>query len=209
VTPQGQVSPCAGHGRGAEPARSPSADPFRTPERRTSLALGRRSKASVAKAAGMAEARARVADAPDPNRCDRGEPFMPKTAARRTLRAGAALAMGLAVASCAASVREKEDMLAAAGFRLRPADTPQRVAALTALPPHRFVRRTVDGRVTYLYADPTVCRCLYVGGQEAYGRYRQNVFEQRIANEQAMTAQMNEDFMWDWGPWGGPGWWYL
>ena len=86
-----------------------------------------------------------------------------------------------AVASCAASVREKEDMLAAAGFRLRPADTPQRVAALTALPPHRFVRRTVDGRVTYLYADPTVCRCLYVGGQEAYGTRVAGTWDQEVA----------------------------
>ena len=126
-----------------------------------------------------------------------------------TTRAAALLGLGLLATGCTTqAVQQKEDMLAAAGFALRPADTPQRLPALTQLPPHRFVRQTVNGQVTYLYADPTICRCLYVGGQQAYARYQQTVFQQRIASEQLMTAQMNQDLAWDWAPWGGPGWWY-
>ena len=58
----------------------------------------------------------------------------------------------------------------------------------------------------YTYADPTICDCLYIGDQAAYGRYRQNVFLNHIAEEQEMTAEMNQNTM-EWGPW-GPGWYY-
>ena len=37
-----------------------------------------------------------------------------------------------------------------------------------------------------------------------YDRYRRDVFAKNIANEQQMTAQINEM---NWGPW-GPGWYY-
>jgi hypothetical protein len=75
---------------------------------------------------------------------------------------------------------------------------------LTALPPHKFVRQVRNNIVIYTYADPTICDCLYVGNQAAYDRYRANVFEKQIANEQLMTAQISQM---DWGPW-GPGWHY-
>ena len=76
------------------------------------------------------------------------------------------------------------------------------------LAPHRFVRQANGDQVTYLYADPLVCNCLYVGDQQAYGRYRQEVFQRKLADEQQLAAIVNEeaawDGPWDWGPW-GPG----
>ena len=55
----------------------------------------------------------------------------------------------------------------------------------------------------YVYPDPTVCVCLYVGNQAAYGTYRSNVFQKNLADEQQMTADINSMNDWDWGPWGG------
>lgn len=55
---------------------------------------------------------------------------------------------------------------------------------LNRLPLHRFVQRVRGDSVTYVYADPLVCDCLYVGSQEAYGRYRQHVQQQNLAGEQ-------------------------
>jgi hypothetical protein len=107
-------------------------------------------------------------------------------------------------ASACSQVQNKEDMLAAAGFTLVSANTPQRQASLTGMPPHKFVHEIRNNKVLFIYADPTICDCLYVGDQAAYDRYRANVFEKQIANEQEMTAEMNEM---DWGPW-GPGWYY-
>ena len=65
--------------------------------------------------------------------------------------------------------------LVAAGFVMRPADTPGKMAKLKSLPTHRFVGRTKDGVRYYIYADPTDCRCAFVGYQKAYDTYRDMV----------------------------------
>jgi hypothetical protein len=51
-------------------------------------------------------------------------------------------------------------MLAAAGFHMVPADTPERQKDLRSRPPHRIVSRTKDGNVQYTYADPDNCHCV-------------------------------------------------
>jgi len=111
--------------------------------------------------------------------------------------------MCVAVSACAPPVQDKEDMLAAAGFTPVPANTPQRQASLASLPPHKFVHQTQGGKVVYTYADPTICDCLYVGDQAAYSRYRQNVFQKNLANEQQMNTVVSPDP--DWSSWGQPG----
>ena len=118
----------------------------------------------------------------------------------------AALAACLLAAACASPQQRAEDhenLLSAAGFTARPANTPVRIASLRSLPPNKVVQQTRGNTINYVYADPLVCACLYVGDQAAYGRYRQEVFQRRLANEQEMTAQMNQ-MNWDYGPWGGP-----
>lgn len=108
-------------------------------------------------------------------------------------------------------VTQKEDHLAAAGFQLKPASSPQRIAMLKRLPAHHFIRRIHGDTISYIYADPTVCGCLYVGDQTAYGRYRAYQQQQNIADEQQMTAEDYQDSQWNWGEWGpwgygmGPG----
>ena len=114
------------------------------------------------------------------------------------------IAACVAVSACAAQVQNKENMLAAAGFTLVPANTPQRQTSLAAMPPHKFVRQVRNNMVIFTYADPTICDCLYVGNQAAYDRYRAEVFAKNLANEQQMTAQINNM---EWGYW-GPGWYY-
>lgn len=117
----------------------------------------------------------------------------------------AALAACLAVTACASPqqrAENRENLLSAAGFTVLPANTPERVASLRTLPANKVVQQTRDGSVTYVYADPLVCGCLYVGDQAAYGRYRQEVFQRRLANEQEQTAQLSQS-NWDYGPWGG------
>ena len=118
----------------------------------------------------------------------------------------AALLACLLAAACATPqqrAEDRENLLSAAGFAVRPANTPARVASLRTLPANKVVQQTTGGTVRYVYADPLVCACLYVGDQAAFGRYRQEVFQRQLADEQAMTAQMNQS-AWDYGPWGGP-----
>ena len=65
-----------------------------------------------------------------------------------------------------------ERALSAAGFEARPADTPEKLAHLQLLPARKVLVREQDGQRQYVYADPTTCRCLYVGGEEQYRRLR-------------------------------------
>ena len=72
----------------------------------------------------------------------------------------------MGIAGCASpqqQVAQKENLLAAAGFQVKVADTPQRLAAMKSLPPNKFVTRVVNGQPIYQYADPLVCQCVYFG----------------------------------------------
>ena len=128
-----------------------------------------------------------------------------RPATRRLLTPGALLAATVLSSGCISAqqrVANKEDLLSAAGFDARPANTPRRIALLRSLPPDKFVRQVHNDSITYVFADPVVCGCLYIGDQQAYGRYQQDVFQRRLADQQQMTAEMNQAD-WDWGPWGG------
>jgi hypothetical protein len=91
-------------------------------------------------------------------------------------RLAVAVSAALVAAGCAdtggGATSRKDDMLLSAGFVSKKADATARMAALKSLPPHQFVVRNRDGRTVYLYADPTVCGCVYVGDQNAYDQYR-------------------------------------
>ena len=100
------------------------------------------------------------------------------------------------------AVAAHEDNLSAAGFIVRPANTPERRAMLVKLPAHQFVQRVNGDVVHYVYADPLVCGCLYVGTQQAYGQYRRDQQQKNLASEQLMTAQTYADPAWNWGAWG-------
>jgi hypothetical protein len=126
-------------------------------------------------------------------------------------------AFGLCLAATACSdgsraIMNKEDMLAASGFKFVPANTPARQQAFQRLPPHKFVREVRGDKVVYVYADPTICVCLYVGGQKAYGTYQARRLDKRIADQQAAVAADMYMTNWDWGMWadGYPmGWPYV
>ena len=124
--------------------------------------------------------------------------------ASRAIRATVGIA--LAVAACATpqqQVSQKEDLLAAAGFQVRPADSPHRVAAMKRLPANKFVTKVVNGNPVYLYADPLVCDCVYLGTQQYWDVYRREILAKQLADEAQMTAIMNQE-AWDMGPWGWP-----
>ena len=110
----------------------------------------------------------------------------------------------LATAGCAQEIiGRRENMLTAAGFRVQPANTPERVQSLQTLPPNRFVLQEKDSKQVWLYADPVVCKCLYVGAPENYQAFHQLAFQQHLADEQVEAAQLAySGFGFGFGPWG-------
>jgi len=107
------------------------------------------------------------------------------------LVASIALSAAVMLTGCVAiqrsEMRSTEQLLAAAGFEMRPADTAERQRHLAARPRYRLEKHTEDGREVYTYADPGGCHCLYLGGSKEYAEF------QRLKAPQV-----------DWDIWGGP-----
>jgi len=91
----------------------------------------------------------------------------------------------LVLAGCATmrrgEVASTEQLLTAAGFQMRPANTPERLADLNAMPPRKLLVSSRAGSVIYTYADPERCRCLYVGGPQEYSALQRLRVDKEIA----------------------------
>ncbi len=118
---------------------------------------------------------------------------------------------GFGLTACAAiqnqNAIETERLLAASGFQMRLADTPEKLAHLKTLTQRRLVPHQHGGNIYYVYADATSCQCIYVGNEKAYGRYQKLALQKKIADEQRMAAEMNENASMNWGLWGPWGPW--
>ena len=129
----------------------------------------------------------------------------------RSPRAAAVLVLVGLTAGCASMeadrARNTESLLAAAGFKVKLADTPEKLAHIKTLTQHKLVPQMKDGQVVYVYADATTCQCVYAGTEDAYQRYQQLAIQKKIADDQRMAAEMNEDAAMNWGMWGPGPWW--
>jgi len=125
----------------------------------------------------------------------------------------AAMAIVLALGGCASTTNgtaKFEQMLIAGGFRMKLADTPEKLAHLQTLPQKRIVPRQKDGKVYYVFADPDQ-KALYVGDAKAYQQFQDLRVQQEDAEYNAMAAaadrqaeemRYESDAMWGmWGPW--------
>jgi uncharacterized protein YceK len=124
---------------------------------------------------------------------------------RQTARSLVVLAVALlALGGCATIRRQQaadtEQLLAAAGFHIQRAESPEQRARLEALPRLKLVRRADDGKVVYTFADPEGCRCLYVGGPKEHSEYQRLRVQRRIDTDNRVPEA-------DWGPWGPTGSW--
>jgi hypothetical protein len=120
---------------------------------------------------------------------------------------GIALLSGFLI-SCAAinaqNIEDKEELLAAAGFKIQLADTPEKLAHLKTLTQQKIVTHEKDGKNYYVYADATTCQCLYIGQDSDYQSFQQLQIQKQIAHDEKMSAEMNENATMDWNIW-GPG----
>lgn len=106
-----------------------------------------------------------------------------------------------------ADATTKEQLLAAAGFQIRPANTPKRQAFLQSQEPYKLNRHIRNGNYYYSFANPST-QTLYVGGAAEYAKYQELAVKQNIASQQYWAANQNEMAAADWniwGPWTGVG----
>ena len=113
----------------------------------------------------------------------------------------------LTLSGCATIRRDEaastEELLVKAGFQIRPADNAERSRNLETMPPLKLVARNQHDNVSYTFADPYNCRCLYVGGTREYSTYRRLAKEKRMEEERLNDGEPM-DGLWgalDWHPW--------
>ena len=109
----------------------------------------------------------------------------------------------LALTVGCATTNSNSDLLSAAGFKLRPADTPKKQELLKTLTPGRLTLITWKGK--QFYVQPDVPNNLaFVGTPAEYQTYQQLRLAKQMSNDNLMAAQMNQDAMTRWNAW-GPG----
>jgi hypothetical protein len=102
-----------------------------------------------------------------------------------------------------------ESELSLAGFKVLLADTAEKQQMLHTLPAKTLTRVDRSDNTYYIYADPDLCSCLYVGRQAEYDSFKHIGMDGRFSDEQMMANEMAEDRKVGWGPmgpWGSWGW---
>ena len=123
------------------------------------------------------------------------------------IAAVAATSLGCAAIQKSEAIRT-ERVLAAAGFQVKLADTPEKLAKVKAMTQRKVLPHDKDGETYFVYADALECVCVYAGNEKAHQRYQRLALQQRIAKQAQQTAEMNQDAAMEWNQWGAWGPWY-
>jgi hypothetical protein len=118
-----------------------------------------------------------------------------------TRMALAGVMMASVLGGCTAMRRDRApettSLLRQAGFKVLQADTPERQAKLNTLTPYKVVpwKRKTGGTV-YAYAEPDLCKCVYVGSAKQYATFQYLLSAQQqaeiLAQEQAEANEPTE-----------------
>ncbi|HKC10326.1 MAG TPA: hypothetical protein VKJ67_25860 [Methylomirabilota bacterium] len=102
----------------------------------------------------------------------------------------------IALAGCASYAeryaQSNEQGLATAGFEVRLADTPEKLAALEALTQRKILVYERPDRLYFVWPDARFCKCLYLGNEAQYQEYARLGFEQKLERERITAAEERE-----------------
>ena len=102
--------------------------------------------------------------------------------------------------ACASNTEFKENMLSASGFKATPPKTPAQMASFRSLPAHKLTRVVHKGKTVWVYPDPTVCKCLYIGDQNAHDAYVKKAAQKTTTDMNELNGPDNPTNM-DFSPW--------
>jgi hypothetical protein len=96
---------------------------------------------------------------------------------------------------------DTERLLAASGFKMRLADTPEKLAHIKELAQRQILTHRSKGELLYVYVDAEHCQCVYAGSKEAYRRYESLARQKKLADENQLDASRSQPKEMDWGEW--------
>ena len=112
----------------------------------------------------------------------------------------------IALAGCTAMQNKRaaktEDVLFKAGFQKVVADTPEKLAHLKTLPQKKMVSHQHKEDIRYIYADATLCKCMYVGDRDAYQSYKHILLEKEVKGHEHADGGAPGYEQMDWDLWG-------
>jgi len=118
---------------------------------------------------------------------------------------------GLSMVACAHSkdTTNVQTMLAAAGFQMKLADTPEKLSYVQSFAQRKIipVQRAGETEPRYVWADAQDCKCMYVGTQSQYQAFANLAVQEKIARENYEAAQLAATVD-GWQPGWGPEWWW-
>ena len=108
------------------------------------------------------------------------------------------------------SARDMEYQLHAAGFKVLLADSNEKQALLKNLPEGRLSRYPAGPEVFYMYPDPVVCSCLYVGRETEFRNLQKLAMDLGRSNQALIAHEISESQQAQWAPsgaFGNMGYW--
>jgi hypothetical protein len=111
------------------------------------------------------------------------------------------LATLLLLAAGCATTKHTETFLTAAGFKAITPSTPKQEQKLKALPPGKITTVQRNGKTYYVFPDVAHNRA-FLGSTNEYQNYLQIVADNKIAEQDRMSAEMESADGGDWNDWG-------
>ncbi|KAB2927508.1 MAG: hypothetical protein F9K25_14135 [Candidatus Contendobacter sp.] len=112
-------------------------------------------------------------------------------------------ALGATLAGCGSAMQQtanqQEELLMAAGFAKKPADTPEKMSRLRRVPLYEVAVRKKGDQPVYYYADPNVCRCIYLGNEINYQNYRRLLIERNMRTSPVAVTPADMEAEEEWG----------
>lgn len=114
-----------------------------------------------------------------------------------------AAALGAILVGCGSAMQQtanqQEELLMAAGFAKKPADTPEKMARLRRVPLYEIAVRKKGEQPVYYYADPNVCQCIYLGNETNYQTYRRLLIERNMRTGPVAVTPADMEAEEEWG----------
>ena len=118
----------------------------------------------------------------------------------------ATMILAVVFAGCAAlqknDATDVEGLLTQAGFKKMVADTPEKLAHLQTLAQRKFSRHNRHGKIYFVYADDTYCKCLFTGDDTAMRHYRDLEIQQNANPIEMDRPDIVTGEDWSLSPWG-------
>ena len=112
-------------------------------------------------------------------------------------------AVSVVLAGCASAMQQtanqQEELLTAAGFSMKPANTPEKMSRLRRVPLYEVAVRSKGGQPVYYYADPNFCQCIYLGNESNYQAYRQLLIERNMRTGPVAVTPEDMEAEEEWG----------